>query len=61
MTLEEFKNVKWHTGMTALYDGNWYHIASADFQEFLIALDGVVSGSDEPSWVRCENVESIDD
>lgn len=59
MTIQEFNNTGWHGNMFAIYKGKHYPIASCDFEEALIALDGVVAGSDDPSWVRCENVDLV--
>lgn len=59
MTIDQFNNTGWHPGMFAIYKGRRYPIVSCDFDEALIALDGVTQGSDEPTWVRCENVEVV--
>jgi hypothetical protein len=57
MTIDEFNKTAWHPNMFAHYNGYIYPIVSCDFEEALVALDGVVQGTDEPSWVRCENIE----
>ncbi len=61
MTFEEFNNTNWGAGMFALYQGTKYPIVSCDFEEKLVALEGIVQGSDEPSWVRCENIELLEE
>lgn len=57
MTLAEFDNTKWGANMFAEYKGKNYPVAACDFDERLIALEGVTLGSDTPDWVRCENVK----
>ena len=59
MTINEFNETRFSCGMFAIYEGNRYQIVSVEFDEALIALSGVVSGSDDPYWVRCENVELV--
>ena len=59
MTFDEFNEIKWTGGMLAVYCGNEYPIVSVDFEETLIALEGVIQGSDDPNWVRCENIEIV--
>jgi len=59
MTIDEFNKTAWHPNMFAIYHGRKHPISACDFEEALIALDGVVLGSDEPSWVRCENIELV--
>ena len=59
MTVDEFNSTEFGCGMFAMYKGGKYPIASCDFDECLIGLDGVVQGSDDPTWVRCENVELV--
>jgi hypothetical protein len=59
LTIDEFNKTGWYPNMFALYQGRKHPIVSCDFEEALIALDGVVLGTDEPSWVRCENIELI--
>lgn len=56
MTLEEFKATGWLPRMAAIYQGKRYEIGSVDFEESLVGLDGVVIGSDDYCWVRCENI-----
>ncbi len=60
MTQQEFDATKWKCGMKATYKGETYPVASCDFEERLIGLDGVTLGTDEPTWVRCENVAIVD-
>lgn len=43
--------------MQAKYRDGIYPVVSCDFDEELVALKGVFSGADEPTWVRCENIE----
>lgn len=59
MTLEEFNKTSWHPNMLAMYHCRKYLIAACDFEEYLVALEGVVQGSEEPSWVRCENIDLV--
>lgn len=59
MTIDEFNKTAFYPGMRAIYKGNVYTLATVDFDEALIALLGVVLGQNEPSWVRCENIELI--
>ena len=60
MTIDEFNETLWTVGMRGRYkDGIIYPIATCDFDEALIGLDGVVSGSDDPMMVRCENVDIV--
>lgn len=61
MTIDEFNKTGWCCGMKAKYKGEIYPIASCDFEEKLVALPGVTLGTDEPNWIRCENIEIIDD
>ncbi len=60
MTIEEFDNTKWGSGMYAQHkDGNIYQISNVDFDEKLVGLLMNIIGGDEGdvSWVRCENVK----
>lgn len=59
MTFDEFDNAQWRCGMVGEYKGEKYPIAACDFEERLIALKGLTLGSDEPTWVRCENVALV--
>lgn len=59
MTIQEFKNNGFRAGDRAIYQKKIYPIASVDFEEQLIGLVGVVEGSEEISWVRCENIEYL--
>jgi hypothetical protein len=58
MTIEEFDKQGWGCEMIAKYhqDGKEYPVVSCDFIEKLVGLFGVVSNSDDVSWVRCENI-----
>ena len=59
MTIDEFNSTAWTYGMHAIYCGKRYPIVACDFQEALVALRGVTSGTDEPDWVRCENIDLV--
>ena len=59
MTIGEFDATGWHCGMKAEYRGKVYDIGSTDFEERLVGLCGVVQGSDDLTWVRCENISII--
>lgn len=59
MTHEEFDETRWSVNMKGEYRGDIYPIVSCDFEERIVALDGVTLGSDEPNWVRCENVTLV--
>jgi len=56
MSIDEFNRTKWGCGMFAMYNGEKYPIVSCDFNEAIVALSGVTLGSNEPVWVRCENI-----
>lgn len=56
MTIDEFNDTGFGSGMFAIYKGGKYPISAVDFDEALVALEGVVEGA-HLSWVRCENVE----
>jgi hypothetical protein len=58
MTIEEFNNTRWVSGMRAKYKEQEYGIITVDFQENLIGLD-IVEDGQSIDWVRCENVELI--
>jgi len=60
MTIEEFNNTLWAGNMFALYKGVRYQIGASDFEEALVGLVGVVQGSDDLNWVRCENIEVVE-
>ena len=60
MTIDEFNNTRWGPNMFAIYHGEKYPIVACDFEEVLVALSGVTLGTDEPNWVRCENIMLID-
>lgn len=60
MTQQEFDKLKFCVGMTAEYDGAWYHVVSCNFPERLFALyDNSGFDVDSPLWVRCENVTRV--
>lgn len=54
MTIEEFKNTPWFSGMECTYHEEVYGIAKLDFSEMLVGLD---KEDGEVKWVRCENIE----
>jgi len=58
MSIEDFNKQQWTPELVAKYhkDGNEYPIMGVDFQEQLIGLDGVVQGSKDLTWVRCESI-----
>ena len=62
MTIDEFNETNWRSDMLAKYRDHdeYYPIIACDFDEALIGLEGLVSGTDEPTWVRCENIEIVD-
>ena len=59
MTIVEFNSTAWYQNMFAMYNGHKYPVIAVDFFESLVALEGVTQGSDEPNWVRCENIELV--
>jgi hypothetical protein len=59
MTIDEFRKYRWGAGMKAKYRNSEYPIVSCDFDEELVGLKNVVSGSDDLTWVRCENIEIV--
>lgn len=60
MGIDEFNSTRWRPRMFAMYKGEKYPIAACDFEEALVALSGVTLGTDEPNWVRCENITLVD-
>lgn len=60
MTIDEFNSTPWAGGMKAIYKGRVHRIVACDFEEHLVALDGVTLGTDEPNWVRCENIQIME-
>ena len=63
MSIDEFNDTKWGSGMKAKYflDGEIYPIVACDFIESLVALSGVTLGTNEPNWVRCENIKLVEE
>jgi hypothetical protein len=59
VTIEEFRKYRWGAGMKAKYHSGEYPIVSCDFEEELVGLKNVVSGSDNITWVRCENMDIV--
>ena len=60
MSIDEFNNTKWGPRMFAMYRGERLPIVACDFQEALVALSGVTLGTDDPNWIRCENIVLVD-
>lgn len=58
MTFEEYNQTQWGACMKAEYKGQIYEIDAANFPEYLVALD---DGSGYPMWVRCENINLVDE
>lgn len=61
MTIEEFNKTRFHAGMKVMYNGEIYPLASANFDEKLVAYVDGYDEDDKPefNWVRCENCEII--
>ena len=61
MTREEFGKTGFKYGMYAIYQGNEYKIASANFIEDLLGLSYYYDddNDDDILWVRCESVDDI--
>lgn len=57
MTLNEFENTAFGAGMKAVYISDVYAISAVNFQEFLIELR---DDDDQCIWVRCENIELVE-
>jgi len=59
MTIQEFDNFSWTGNTFVLYHDRYevkkYEVASVNFQEKLIGL----LDDENINWVRCENVEII--
>ena len=54
MIFHEFDNIRWKSGMIAIYDGEEKTVIAINFAERLICLE---SNNKETDWVRCENVK----
>lgn len=59
MTREEFNKARWVPGLIAKYKDGQYPIVAVDFEEALLAITGRTMGTEEPDWVRCENVTIV--
>lgn len=59
MTFEEFDSTKWGPTLFGRYKGSIFPIASVDFDERLIGLAELTLGTDDPTMVRCESVELV--
>lgn len=58
MTQQEFDKTSWSADMMCTYHGESYDIDSVDFGEKLVGLQ-ICDGSDDLSWVRCENISQV--
>lgn len=61
MTIEEFNKTSFCAGDEFKYHGEWYNVASVNFDEALLAYD-MAEDDDEYmqlSWLRCENIEEF--
>ena len=56
MTQEQFKRFVVHKGMKAEYRNNFYPIVGINFYEDLLCLE---IATNNITWVRCDNVQSI--
>ena len=59
MTIEQFKEQPFISGMLAEYKGEKYEIISVNFDEALIGLVEVGQDIEFINWVRCENCNII--
>ena len=61
MTIEEFNQTSFCAGDKFKNHGEWYNLASVNFDEALVAYD--ISEEDDEymqlSWLRCENIEDF--
>lgn len=57
MSIDEFHSTRWGCGMFAIYKGEKYPVAACAFDEALVGLGDEALGTDDPTWVRCENIE----
>ena len=57
MTLSEFENTVWMSGMKAIYRSYTYRITAFNFDEYLLELTDDENAS---IWVRCENAELVE-
>lgn len=56
MTIDEFNTQRWGGNMKAVYKEKIYDIGSVNFPEALVGLD---DGADDYIWIRCENIELV--
>ena len=56
MTQEQFKRFVVQKGMKAEYRNNFYLIVGVNFYEDLLCLE---IATNNVTWVRCDNVQSI--
>lgn len=62
METEEFKKLKFRSGLKGIYKNRTVQITTVDFEENLIGIKGFWDGEDasEPAYmVRCENIELL--
>lgn len=60
MTIEEFDNFRFKSGLKAMYCGNEYNIVQVGLGECLLALHSDDwADDDDPLWVRCESANVL--
>lgn len=59
MEIEEFNKTSFGAGMIAKYKGCEYPVVSVNFEESLFGLGDINVDDDDLIWVRCENVDLI--
>lgn len=62
MTIREFDNVLWHSGMrveilSGVFTGKVFDVVSPDFDQNLIGVDAY--GNGELTYFRCENCKLV--
>ena len=57
MTIEQFDQTDFMSGITVIYGGVEYDLAGVNFAEKLIGIQEFDTDDDEIEWKRCENVE----
>lgn len=56
MTINQFENTQFTSGLNVEYAGKIYPIISVCFEEYLIGINkNIDSDESDISWVRCEN------
>ena len=63
MTIEEFDKIGFTGNMKCIFQDKEYGIASVDFEERLVGIYEMISGSereDDISWKRFENITILD-